>query len=176
MFGVSKLDLDLEQICLLCAKVLFSAGFGLVILLAIPQSYPALHLGFWHFVLSLILLSASGIFVTIRQLYIWFWSWPSDSYCSERRLNFYKSTSTENFTVKDQTTATPEKLQRHKLQVVDPPSREELQRLKELLGISEGSLQFKRRGFGVYHVVYSEGKHNWNHLGTWKKLKQKLDF
>lgn len=58
---------------------------------------------------------------------------------------------------------------------VEPPSREELQRLKEVLGISQGSLQYKKRGQGIYHVVYAEGKHHWNHLGSWKELRQKLD-
>jgi len=58
---------------------------------------------------------------------------------------------------------------------VEPPSREELQRLKEVLGISQGSLQYKKRGQGIYHVVYAEEKHHWNHLGSWKELRQKLD-
>ena len=59
---------------------------------------------------------------------------------------------------------------------LNPPSKEELLRLRDVLGIEKGSLQFKRRGLGIYHVVYSEGRHRWDHLGSWKELKEKLDI
>jgi hypothetical protein len=58
---------------------------------------------------------------------------------------------------------------------VEPPSREELQRLKEVLNIEKGSLQFKRRGSGIYLVTYEHGKYCWRHLGSWIQLKEKLE-
>jgi len=57
---------------------------------------------------------------------------------------------------------------------VGPPTREELCRLKEVLGISEGSLQFKKRGQGIYAVTYEHGKHVWKHVGSWIQLREKL--
>ena len=171
MFEVSKLDL--EQVCLLCALALFSVGFGLLILLMIPQSYSLLHLGFWHFVVSLILLSASGILMMVRHFYTWF----SERDSLEKWFSLYNPASSENSNVKEQTSVRMEKpkLGRRKLKAVGPPTREQLQALKEVLGLKQGSLQFKKRGAGVYRVLYDEGKYRWHHLGSWIQLKEKLE-
>jgi hypothetical protein len=55
------------------------------------------------------------------------------------------------------------------------PTREDLARLKDALGIRKGSLQFKRKGLGVYNVIYGEGKYTWHFLGSWSKLKETLE-
>ena len=65
-------------------------------------------------------------------------------------------------------------LKKAKAVKVATPTREELQLLKEVLGISQGSLQFKKRGQGIYLVIYNNGKHVWTHLGRWNQLKEKL--
>ena len=115
--------------------------------------------------------------MVIRQFYRWHsegysldeWRYPSIA--SRANVNSYNSPLLGQSNVGAQ-------LQTHKvekLEAVEPPTREQLGKLKGMLGIEKGSLQYKKRGQGVYHVIYSEGKHNWNHLGTWKELKQKLD-
>lgn len=58
----------------------------------------------------------------------------------------------------------------------DPPTREDLTRLKETLGIRKGSLQFKRRGSGVYNVIYGEGRYSWQRIGSWPELKETLEI
>ena len=166
---VSNLDIDLEQICLLCALVLFSVGFGLLILLTIPQSYSLLHLGFWHFVVSLILLSASGILMAIRQ----FCRWRSENYLLDE-WRYPSITKRTNVNSHSSSSLEP---QRHRLEKSEdvPPTKEQLQAMKEILGLDRGSLQYKKRGRGLYHVVYDGGRHHWKHLGSWKELKDKLD-
>jgi len=56
------------------------------------------------------------------------------------------------------------------------PAKEDLQQLKEALELKEGSLHYKRRGQGIYHVVYDPAtkKHRWTYLGSWPQLKPKL--
>ena len=156
--------LDLEQICLLCAVVFFSVGFGFLILLAIPQTYFLLHLGFWHFIVSLTLLSASVVLVLIRQFYWYSGDSPEKSYYPYITFNRNNPTLPENGKKSE------------RLEAVEPPGRERLQALKEVLGLKEGSLQYKKRGQGIYHVVYSEGKHQWIHIGSWVQLREKLDL
>lgn len=57
----------------------------------------------------------------------------------------------------------------------EAPTRHQLNKLKEALGLEEGSLQYKRKGDGVYLVHYQDGKHKWTHLGSWPELKEKLE-
>lgn len=110
--------------------------------------------------------------MAIRQFY----AWSSGSYSLEKWLSPYSSASLENPNVKEQTTVRMKKpeLQRHKSEIVDPPTREQLQALKEVLGLENGSLQFKSRGAGVYLVTYEDGKHVWRHIGLWIQLREKL--
>jgi len=61
------------------------------------------------------------------------------------------------------------------LEQVDPPNRDQLNKLREILGIASGSLQFKKRGLGVYRVEYQNGKYLWTHIGCWSELKQRLE-
>ena len=115
--------------------------------------------------------------MAIRQFYIWFWSWSPESYCVEKQFNLYETASLDNSNVKEQTTVKTKKpkLQKQKSEFVDPPTRQQLQALKEVLGLKEGSLQYKKRGQGVYHVVYNQGKYRWRHLDSWIRLKEKLE-
>ena len=54
------------------------------------------------------------------------------------------------------------------------PSRRELEALKKALGITKGSIQYKKRGDGIYLVTYNPSKkgYDWNHLGRWSDLKK----
>ena len=54
------------------------------------------------------------------------------------------------------------------------PTRRELEALKKALGISKGSIQYKKRGDGIYLVTYNPSKkgYDWNHLGRWSELKK----
>ena len=54
------------------------------------------------------------------------------------------------------------------------PSRRELEALKKALGITKGSIQYKKRGDGIYLVTYNPSKkgYDWNHLGRWSELKK----
>jgi len=56
------------------------------------------------------------------------------------------------------------------------PTKEELERLKEALGLDKGSLHYKKRGDGIYHVTYDSAakKHRWTRLGSWPELRGKL--
>jgi hypothetical protein len=60
-------------------------------------------------------------------------------------------------------------------QQVEPPTHKQLAQLRDARGIREGSLQFKKRGAGVYQVQYEHGKYRWVHLGSWIDLKQQLE-
>lgn len=112
--------------------------------------------------------------MVIRYFYYY---WYSESYSLEKWLNPYNPTSSEISNVKEQTTVRMKKpkLQRRKSKVVGPPTREQLQALKEVLGLKRGSLQYKKRGAGVYLVTYEHGKYRWHHLGSWIQLKEKLE-
>jgi len=56
------------------------------------------------------------------------------------------------------------------------PSKEQLRRLREILEIKKGSLQYKKRGCGVYHVKYgNDGKYRWTYIGSWTDLKEKIE-
>ena len=59
---------------------------------------------------------------------------------------------------------------------LEPPTKEELHMLKEVLKLDKGSLHYKRRGEGIYHVVYDSAtkKYRWTHLGSWSELKTKI--
>jgi hypothetical protein len=56
------------------------------------------------------------------------------------------------------------------------PSKEDLDKLKYALGIEKGSMQYKKRGDGVYLATYnSERKgYDWKRLGTWTELKSHI--
>ena len=108
--------------------------------------------------------------MAIRQFYVW----SSESYRLEK---WHYPASLEDSDVEEQTTVRIKKpkLQKHKSEVVDPPTREQLQALKEALGLKKGSLQYKKRGEGVYHVRYIERKYRWIRIGLWTELREKLE-
>ena len=56
------------------------------------------------------------------------------------------------------------------------PSREDLEALKKALGFEKGSIQHKKKGDGVYLVVYNPEKkgYDWKHLGSWSDLKTSI--
>lgn len=66
--------------------------------------------------------------------------------------------------------------QREDVRTLEPPTQEQLKALKKALGLTHGSLQYKKRGDGIYHVVWNKDtkKHEWIHLGSWLELKAKL--
>jgi hypothetical protein len=58
----------------------------------------------------------------------------------------------------------------------ETPSKEDLDKLKYALGIEKGSMQYKKRGDGVYLAVYNSEKkgYDWKHLRTWEDLKSRI--
>lgn len=58
------------------------------------------------------------------------------------------------------------------------PSKEDLNLLKQALGISKGTLVFKPRGQGIYHVTYDPDtkRRPWKHLGTYQVLKHEAEL
>ena len=57
---------------------------------------------------------------------------------------------------------------------LEKPSKQQLAKLKTALGLTAGSLQYKKGS--VYLVTYdaSSKKHIWKRLGPWLELKRKL--
>ena len=153
--------MDLEDIFLPSAIIVFVAGFSLLILIAIPELCSLLHLSFNHFVASLVMLTLSLVLALLDCFTVWGRSYEYEtptfpSRETVRRVNNPKRKAHSNEAV------------------VDPPTREQLHKLKEALGLDSGSLQFKRRGRGIYHVCYEQGKHRWYFIGSWLDLKEKL--
>jgi len=58
---------------------------------------------------------------------------------------------------------------------LDKPTKEALDRLKEVLGLTEGSVAYKHGA--VYSVQYDRltKRHKWQRLGSWSELRQKLE-
>ena len=152
--------------------MLFLLGLGLLastfpVLLAIYFNVVPYTLQFPLFVFSIISVAVSVVLVALHFIYTWPMEEPWRTYpyhSIERSLERSESRATNRIN--------PEKAEALK---VVAPTREELQRLKEVLGISLGSLQFKERGQGIYLVTYENGKHIWKHLGRWNHLKEKLE-
>ena len=109
----------------------------------------------------------SGVFALIY----YFLSWVP----SEFEMLTFPSRETVR-TKPIQNNPTPHKHRRitHSNEPGNPPRREQLNKLKEALGLDVGSLQYKKRGQGVYHVLYDEGKHKWRFIGSWLDLREKL--
>ena len=151
--------------------MLFPLGLGLLtsafpVLLAIYFNVVPYALQFPLFVFSIISVALSVVLVALHFIYTWPTKEPWRTYpyrSFERSLERSESRETDRIN--------PEKAEALK---VVAPTREELQRLKEVLGLSRGSLQFKKRGQGIYLVTYEHGKHVWKHLGQWNQLKEKL--
>ena len=135
------------------------AGYSLLILIYIPQTYSWLHPGFSHFLASIIILAFSIVLALIHI----FLNWGPSEY------------EMPTFPI----LATNPSPRRHRRKTVhsniEPPTKEQLQSLREALGLDVGSLQFKRRGMGIYHVVYNKGKYKWRFIGSWSDLKQKVE-
>jgi hypothetical protein len=157
---------NLEDLCFPCSIVLFIAGFSLLILIVIPETYSWLHLGFYHFVASIILVALSIVLVLLDYFLVW-----------GRPYDYEAPTflSKESVRTKPVVNKPSPRKHRRKTVNIDPPSREELNKLKEVLSLDVGSLQYKKRGQGIYHVVYAEGKHKWRFIGSWIELKKKLE-
>ena len=124
-------------------------------------------LDFNFFIFGIVSLALSVVLVALHFVYTWPVEepWQTYPYLPMERSSELSSGHA----------AVRTKPQKAKTASVDPPTREELQRLKEVLGIEKGSLQYKKRGQGIYHVLYNEGKYRWAHLGSWIRLKEKLE-
>lgn len=145
------------------------ASFSLLTLVYIPQTYSWLHLGFYHFLASIITLALSGVFLLI---YLYFFlTWGGSS-------KYEMTTFPSRQTIRTKSIVNNPSPRRHGRPTVhsniEPPTKDQLHRLKEALGFDVGSLQFKRRGMGIYHVVYNEGKYKWRFIGSWLDLKEKI--
>lgn len=152
--------------------LLFPLGLGLLtstfsVLLAIYLNVVPYALQFPLFVFSIISLALSLILVALDFVYTWpIEEEPCQTY-PYRPIGKSLERPSGHATVRTNS-------QKAKTVNVDPPTREELQQLKEMLGIEKGSLQYKRRGAGIYLVTYERGKHVWKYLGSWIRLKEKL--
>jgi len=153
--------LDPEELFFPLSIILLISGLVSAALIYFPTPFSGFHL----FILSIACLIVSFIFL-IADLIL---AWPL-----EEQTCYYVPRTQNNSTNVEATTPQPQMVRLEKSEV-SPPTKEQLQALKEALGLEEGSLQYKKRGQGIYAVLYSEGKHHWNHLGSWKELRQKLD-
>lgn len=142
------------------------AGSSILTLINIPQTYSWLHLGFYHFVVSIVLVGLSGVFMLIYLYFYLTWgpSEPETPIFSTR-----EPIRTQPIVNKP----SPRRQGRKFRSNIDPPTKEQLHKLKEALDIGKGSLQYKKRGQGVYHVTYENGKYQWQYLGSWSELKGK---
>ena len=158
------MDLDLEELSFPLSIVFLLCALASIALIYLPNiPFP----DFYLVVFSTVSLIASVLCLAVNLIYMWQAPEPYPYYPVKGSLEYSQSNqilrTNDLNPQKDETVS------------VAPPTREELQRLKDVLGIKKGSLQYKQRGAGVYCVVYSRGKHCWERLGGWKELKQKLD-
>ena len=157
--------LDLQELCFPLGIVLFVGtllSLALIYFNIVPYAWE-----FGFFVFSIACSVSSLACLAVDLFYMWSAQEPCPYYPMVPSLE--RSESHPVVRIKNP------KPQKAKTMNVEPPSREELQRLKEVLGISQGSLQYKKRGQGVYHVLYNEGKYRWRHLDSWVQLKEKLE-
>ena len=117
----------------------------------------------------MILVSASGVLVALHLVY----TWPVEYEPWQHPYNL--GTSLEHSESHAVARTRKPKRQKAETSTIDPPTKQELAQLKEALEIERGSLQYKRRGAGIYHVVYKAGKHRWKHVGSWIELKERLE-
>lgn len=157
--------MNLEQVCLPLGIVLFVGtllSLALIYFNVVPYAWE-----FGFFVFSIACSVSSLACVVVDLFYIWSAQEPCPYYPRVQSLERSESHSAVR-------TKNP-KPQKAKTVNVDPPGKGDLQRLKDVLGVKKGSLQYKKRGAGVYLVVYNQGKYTWRHVGSWIQLKEKLE-
>jgi len=68
-----------------------------------------------------------------------------------------------------------ETLEQKMLEELEAPTKEQLHKLKEVLGLGKGSLHYKKGGHGIYQVTYCKTtkKYLWTRIGSWPELKAK---
>ena len=154
--------MDLEEMLFPFSIILLISGLVSAALIYVPNiPFP----GFTLFVFSVASLISSVVCLVVDLIA----TWPL-----EEQTYHYRIFRTQNSPTNVEATPQPQGARLEKLEVA-PPTKEQLQALKEALGLKEGSLQYKKRGQGVYHVLYNEGKYRWCHLGSWIQLKEKLE-
>ena len=56
----------------------------------------------------------------------------------------------------------------------DKPTKEQLDILKKMLNLTEGSLHFKSNAIHLVRYDKASKKHTWRRIGSWPELRQKL--
>ena len=159
------MDVDLEELSFPLGIALFVGtllSLALIYFNVVPYAWE-----FGFFVVSIACSVSSLACLAVDLFYTWSTEEPRPYYPmvpSLERSESYSVARTKN-----------PKPQKPETVNVDPPTREELRRLKEVLGVEKGSFQYKSRGQGIYLVTYEHGRHHWKHVGSWIQLREKLD-